>query len=67
MINTTICAEKFQITAEYKPFGRSVTIFAAACAIIFSIIGVLGNILNERMLWSHPLHPSAHNSRDLNL
>jgi len=48
--NNTIFTTEFniQITAEdgnYKPFARSVTIFAAVCAIIFSIIGVLGNIL----------------------
>ncbi|CAL1673147.1 unnamed protein product [Lasius platythorax] len=43
--NNTIFAEKFQIAAEYKAFGRSVTIFAATCAIIFSIIGVLGNLV----------------------
>lgn len=28
-----------------KPFTRSETIIAAVCAIIFSIIGVLGNVL----------------------
>lgn len=48
--NKTILAAEFniQITTEsgdYKPFARSVTIIATACAIIFSIIGVLGNIL----------------------
>jgi len=30
---------------DFKPFARSVTILAAACAITFSIIGVLGNVL----------------------
>ncbi|XP_011868593.1 PREDICTED: protein trapped in endoderm-1 [Vollenhovia emeryi] len=30
---------------DFKPFARSVTIVAAACAIIFSIIGVLGNLI----------------------
>lgn len=37
----------FEITSEadgFKPFARSVTIIAAICAIIFSIIGVLGNV-----------------------
>ncbi|XP_029165214.1 protein trapped in endoderm-1 [Nylanderia fulva] len=43
--NNTILAEKFHVTAEYKPFERYVTIFAATCAIIFSIIGVLGNLV----------------------
>lgn len=28
--------------ADVKPFARSATIVAAVCAIIFSIIGVLG-------------------------
>ncbi|GAB1863173.1 Gustatory receptor trehalose 1 [Camponotus japonicus] len=48
--NNTIFTTEFniQITAEdgnHKPFARSVTIFAAVCAIIFSIIGVLGNLV----------------------
>ncbi|KAL6434790.1 hypothetical protein ACFW04_005174 [Cataglyphis niger] len=48
--NKTILAAEFniQITTEngdYKPFARSVTIIATACAIIFSIIGVLGNLV----------------------
>lgn len=29
----------------YKPYARSVTIIAAACAIIFSIVGIIGNFL----------------------
>lgn len=66
--NKTIFAAEFniEITAEdgdYKPFARSVTIVAAACAIMFSIIGVLGNIL-------YPLEssfrPTYSNSIDLN-
>ncbi|KAL6254583.1 hypothetical protein P5V15_014635 [Pogonomyrmex californicus] len=30
---------------DFKPFARSMTIVAAVCAIIFSIIGVLGNLV----------------------
>jgi len=39
--DTTFASED----GDFKPFARSVTILAAACAIIFSIIGVLGNVL----------------------
>ncbi|XP_071580394.1 protein trapped in endoderm-1 [Temnothorax nylanderi] len=40
--NDTIFASE---DGDFKPFTRSVTIVAAACAIIFSIIGVLGNLI----------------------
>ncbi|XP_043282007.1 protein trapped in endoderm-1 [Venturia canescens] len=37
--------EMIQDDEEGRPFPRSVTIIAAACAIIFSIVGILGNLV----------------------
>jgi len=43
-VNDTF-VEIFSEAGGSKPFTRSETITAAICAIIFSIIGVLGNVL----------------------